>query len=42
MDAVQQFAQQIGVVVPQKFIIGGASKVDRLAEIFFREGFSIL
>jgi hypothetical protein len=30
MDAVQQFAQQLGVAVPQKFVIGGASKVDKL------------
>ena len=27
MDAVQQFAKQLGVIVPQKFVIGGASKV---------------
>ncbi|CAF1622101.1 unnamed protein product [Rotaria magnacalcarata] len=26
MDAVQQFAKQLGVAVPQKFLIGGASK----------------
>ncbi|CAF3515250.1 unnamed protein product [Adineta steineri] len=26
MDAVQQFAKELGVTVPQKFVIGGASK----------------
>ncbi|CAF1644495.1 unnamed protein product [Adineta ricciae] len=26
MDAVQQFAKQLGIIVPQKFVIGGASK----------------
>ena len=30
MDAVQQFAQSVGVPVPQKFVVGGASKVKKL------------
>jgi len=34
MDAVQQFAQKLGVAVPQKFVIGGASKVDKLFDFF--------
>jgi hypothetical protein len=35
MDAVQQFAQSIGVIVPQKFFIGGISKVNKLSNLFF-------
>jgi hypothetical protein len=35
MDAVQQFAQQIGVIAPQKFLIGGASKVNKLSNLLF-------
>jgi hypothetical protein len=29
MDAVQQFAKEIGVTVPQTFLVGGASKVNK-------------
>ncbi len=35
MDAVQQFAQTLGVTVPQKFVIGGASKVNKLSNLLF-------
>jgi hypothetical protein len=27
MDAVQQFAQKLGIPVPKTFVVGGASKV---------------
>jgi hypothetical protein len=30
MDAVQQFAQKLGIAVPKTFFVGGASKVNRL------------
>jgi len=36
MDAVQQFTQSIGVVTPQKFFIGGASKVNKLSNLLFK------
>jgi hypothetical protein len=36
MDAVQQFAKQIGVVVPQKFVIAGAYKVNKCSNLFSR------
>jgi len=35
MDAVQQFTQQIGVITPQKFLVAGASKVNKLSNLFF-------
>jgi len=35
MDAVQQFSQTLGVTVPQKFVIGGASKVNKLSNLLF-------
>jgi hypothetical protein len=41
MDAVQQFAQSIGVVVPQKFVVAGASKVNRLSNLFLMTKFFI-
>jgi hypothetical protein len=33
MDAVQQFAEKLGVPVPKTFVIGGASKVNKLLNI---------
>jgi hypothetical protein len=36
MDAVQQFAKQIGLVVPQTFVIAGASKVNKCSILFSR------
>jgi hypothetical protein len=34
MDAVQQFADKLGVPVPKTFVIGGASKVNKCLNFF--------
>jgi hypothetical protein len=39
MDAVQQFTKQLGITVPQKFFIGGASKVNIFKNLSFTEFF---
>jgi hypothetical protein len=30
MDAVQQFAEKLGIPVPKTFVVAGASKVNRV------------
>jgi hypothetical protein len=41
MDAVQQFVPTVGTIPPQKFFIGGASKVDKLSNLFLITKFFI-
>jgi hypothetical protein len=33
MDAVQQFAEKLGIPVPKTFAVAGASKVNRLKNL---------
>jgi hypothetical protein len=35
MDAVEQFADKLGLPVPKTFFIGGASKVNKYLKFFF-------
>lgn len=41
MDAVQQFAEKMGLAVPETFVVGGASKVDPCSS-FLLEPYALL
>lgn len=41
MDAVQQFADKIGIAVPKTFVVGGASKVSNASDVFLWETFFV-